>query len=191
MKLLFLSGSSQVGSANWRLATTAADLAKRSFPDRIDPVLIDLLQFDLPNYEQGTPDTGIPADAERLRRFFDDVSGVFMSSDEYTGAYSAILKNAIGWLHLIDPNQSTPFRGMDVALCATASRGAGGLRGQPAMQQMLGELGASVMTQTLELGTSESAFDRDGRLIPKAERQLLAGSLGKLCARMLEAKAGA
>lgn len=136
------------------------------------------------------PGDGTPQDATRLRRIFDNVSGVFMSSDEYTGAYSSVLKNAVGWLRLTDAGHDTPFRGLNVALCATTSRGAGGLRGQPAMQQMLCELGAHVITQTLELGTSDSAFDRDGHLVPKAERQLLRGCLGKLCGDMLETEIG-
>lgn len=123
----------------------------------------------------------------RLRAEFDGVAGIFMSSDEYTGAYSAILKNAIGWLRRSDSELCTPFHGMPVALCATSARGAGGLRGHPALQQWLRELGAPVIPQQLDLGTSGSPFDREGRLFPKAQRQLLSGCLGKLCTQSLSA----
>lgn len=186
IKLLFISGSSHVGSANWKLASAAAAIAKQSFGDRIDAVGLDLMQFDLPNCENASGESR-PEEVVRLRAAFDGVAGIFMSSDEYTGAYSAILRNAIGWLRLSDPKLSTPFHGMRVALCGTSARGVGGLRGQPALHQLLRELGALVVPQQLELGTSESPFDREARLLPKAQRQLLDGCLGKLCRQALSA----
>lgn len=184
MKLLFLSGSSHVGSVNWKLASAAAALVKQSFGDRIEPVDLDLMQFDFPNFENAAGNDQ-PEGLVRLKAEFDGAGGIFMSSDEYTGTYSAVLKNAVGWLRLSDPNQRTPFDGVRVALCGTSGRGAGGMRGQPALQQFLGELGAVVMSQHLELGTSENPFDGEGRLLPKVQRQLLNGCLGKLCAPAL------
>lgn len=187
-KLLFLSGSSHVGSANWRLANAAAAITRQSFGDRIETVSLDLMEFDLPNFESASNRDPLP-EAVRLKAMFGGVSGVFMSSDEYTGAYSAIFKNAIGWLRLSDANLRTPFDGMQVALCTTAGRGAGGLRGQPALQQLLQELGAIVIPQRLEMGTMESPFDREGQLSPKAQRQLLNGCVGALCAKVLAGRA--
>jgi NAD(P)H-dependent FMN reductase len=184
IKLLFLSGSSHVGSVNWKLANAAAAITKRSFGDRIDPVGLDLMQFDLPNFENAS-ERDRPEEAARLQVAFDGVAGVFMSSDEYTGTYSAILKNAVGWLRLIGPGLRTPFDGMQIALCGVSGRGAGGLRGQPALQQLLQELGAIVISQHLEMGTTENPFDAEGQLLPKAQRQLLEGCLGKLCAKAL------
>ena len=160
-------------------------IAKQSFGYRIDAVGLDLMQFDLPNLEK-TPEDSREDEVMRLRGAFDGVTGVFMTSDEYTGAYSAVLKNAIGWLRRSDPNRCTPFQGMAVALCGTSARGVGGIRGLPALQQLLSELGARVITQHLELGTSESLFDREGRLLPKAQRLLLDGCLGELCAAASE-----
>lgn len=188
IKLLFLSGSSHIGSPNWKLASAAAKIAKQSFGDRIDAVALDLMQFDLPNFEKASEQSR-PEGVMRLQTEFDGAAGIFMSSDEYTGGYSTVLKNAIGWLRRSDPQFSTPFRGIRVALCATSARGAGGLRGQPALQQLLRELGALVIPQQLDLGTSESPFDREGRLLPKAQRQLLNGCLGKLCTQALSAPA--
>jgi NAD(P)H-dependent FMN reductase len=146
------------------------------------------MQFDLPNFENAS-ERDRPEEVIRLKSSFNGVAGIFMSSDEYTGAYSAILKNAINWLRLIDSGHRTPFDGARVALCGASGRGAGGLRGQPALQQFLLELGAVVVSQHLELGTSESPFDREGRLLLKAQRQLLDGCLGRLCAQALAAPA--
>ncbi|CAM5302965.1 MAG: NAD(P)H-dependent FMN reductase [Afipia broomeae] len=183
-KLLFLSGSSHVGSVNWRLASAAAAITKQFFGNQINPVTLDLMHFDLPSFEDAS-ENDQPEDAVRLKAEFDGVAGIFMSSDEYTGTYSAVLRNAIGWLRLSDPNLRTPFDGTQVALCGSSGRGAGGLRGQPALQQLLNELGAIVIPQHLEMGTAESPFDASGTLRPKAQKQLLEGCLGKLCGNIL------
>lgn len=105
-----------------------------------------------------------------------------MSSDEYTGAYSALLKNAIRWLSALDAESETPFRGISVALCGASSRGAGALRGQPALAQLLTELGARVISQYLEVGTAPGLFDEQGRLRQRFEQQLVDGCLSRLVA---------
>lgn len=184
--LLFLSGSSNIGSTNWKLATAAATVARQTFGDRLNVVILDLTRFELPNFEKAS-DPPRPEEITRLKAAFGDAAGIFMSSDEYTGTYSAVLKNAIGWLRLSDPAQRTPFEGLPVALCGTSPRGAGGLRGLPALQQLLRELGALVIAQHLELGTADSPYDPDGGLSTKAQKQLLEGCLGKLCGQMLAA----
>ncbi len=179
MKLVFISGSSHIGSTNWKLAPAAADLASRSFND-IEPIEFDPTQFDLPSIEQHSPHD-VPADLAKLKSLLESANGFFISSDEYTGAYSAVLRNAVGWLRLADADRETPFRGAQVALCGMASRGAGGLRGQPALQQFFRELGATVVSQQLELGSLDGPFDQAGELSSKIKKQLLDGCLRQLC----------
>jgi NAD(P)H-dependent FMN reductase len=181
MKLVFISGSSHVGSTNWKLAPAAAELAKSCF-SHVEPIGLDLTQLDLPNFEHQAPHDA-PAEVATLRSLLDSAGGFFVSSDEYTGAYSAPLRNALGWLRLTDADHQTPFRGAMVALCGTAGRGAGGLRGQPALQQLFRELGATVISQQLELGSLDGPFDAAGQLLPKLSRQLRDGCLHKLCAQ--------
>jgi chromate reductase, NAD(P)H dehydrogenase (quinone) len=179
MRLIFISGSSDVGSANWKLAPAAADVAKSCF-DHVDPVVLDPTQIDLPSFEHGSLQDE-PVDVTELKSLLASADGFFVSSDEYTGVYSSELRNMVGWLRLSDPNQQTPFRDAPVALCGTAGRGAGGLRGQPALQQFFRELGAFVISQPLDLGSFDGAFDPEGRLLPKVKKQLVDGCLRRLC----------
>ncbi len=179
MKLVFVSGSSHVGSTNWKLAPAAAELAIQAF-DHVEPVVLDPTQLDLPSFEQpGSHE--VPADVARLQSLMTSVDGFFVSSDEYTGVYSSVLRNMVGWLRLTHAEQQTPFHGAPVALCGTAGRGAGGLRGQPALQQFFRELGAKVISQQLELGSLDGPFDAEGQLVSKIKKQLVEGCLRRLC----------
>ena len=179
LTLLFLSGSSKLGSTNWRLPRGAAALAARAFPGRVTSNVLGLDELDLPTYEA----TGgeVPHQLDPVKQAIARAGGIFMSSDEYTGAYSATFKNTVAWLRRADPDKPV-FAGLRVALVGTAARGAGGLRGHPALRQLLEELGAEVISQHLELGTDAGAFDREGNLLPKLEKQLLGGCLAKLVA---------
>lgn len=179
--LIFLSGSSQIGSVHWRLAAAVADLAAREFESAATTTVIYLKDLDLPNFSDSEDAANNrPADAVALKTRLSQADGIFMSSDEYTGAYSALLKNAIRWLSAIDAEGENPFRGIPVALCGASSRGAGSLRGQPALAQRLSELGACVIPQYLEMGTAPGLFDERGRLCERFERQLIDGCLSRL-----------
>lgn len=141
---------------------------------------LDPTQVDLPSFEHhGSQD--MPPEVLRLKSWLNSADGFFVSSDEYTGVYSSDLRNMVGWLRLADTDQETPFRGALVALCGTAGRGAGGLRGQPALQQFFRELGATVVSQQLELGSLDGPFDAVGELAPKIRKQLVEGCLRQLC----------
>jgi NAD(P)H-dependent FMN reductase len=179
--LIFLSASSQIGSVHRRLATAAAALTNRNFRNEAKATLIDLNSLDLPNFSEHDDATDeTPFDATVLRNRLSRADGMFMSSDEYTGAYSALLKNTIRWFSSLDAQNETPLRGMPVALCGASSRGAGSLRGQPALAQLLSELGAHVIPQYLELGTAASLLNDKGQLHQRFERQLVEGCLTKL-----------
>lgn len=178
MKLVFISGSSHVGSTNWKLAPAAAEIAEESF-DHIEPIVLDPTQIDLPSFEHQSSQE-LPAEVVQLKSLLASADGFFVSSDEYTGVYSSVLRNLVGWLRLADEEEQTPFRGALVALCGTAGRGAGGLRGQPALQQFFRELGATVVSQQLELGSLDGPFDAAGELHPKIRKQLVEGCLRRL-----------
>jgi NAD(P)H-dependent FMN reductase len=187
VRLLFFSGSSRVGSVNARLARAAADLTRRTFGASV--TMIDLADFHLPDYAgyKGRPDD-LPGDVVRLRALLADTDGLFLSSDEYTGAYSTLFRNAVGWLMDERGGAQPLLRGKPVALCGASIGGAGALRGQPALKQFLQVVGMSVISQQLHLGTSRTPFDAQGSLLPKAETQLINGCLGALLAAATSSK---
>lgn len=181
INLLFFSGSSKKGSVNTRLAHAAADLTKAAFSNEATVILIDLSDYDMPTFDgEVATEENFPDNARKLKSLLAKSDGVFMGSDEYTGAYSALFRNIIGWLTLDTGDGAPIFKGKTIALCGASPRGVGGLRGHPALHQLLTVIGASVIPQQISLGTSASAFDREGQLLPRVKKQLLEGSIPNL-----------
>lgn len=180
-KLLFFSGSSRKGSVNSLLVQAASRLMEKTFGEEVTVTNINLSDYDMPSYESDE-DGGkeLPENAHKLRDILAANDGIFMGSDEYTGAYSALLRNSIGWLMRDEDQQNPIFKGKIVALCGAAPGGVGGLRGHPALHQLLSTMGATVIGQQISLGTSSSPFNQDGHLLPRVEKQMLDEVIPKL-----------
>ena len=150
--VLFMSGSSQVGSSNWRMVGAAAALADGDMADAFAAVTLNLAEYELPVFIEGQP-SPIPDDAAKLRKAVAAADAIFMSSDEYTGAFSSVFRNAAGWI------------GHDV---------------DPALHKFLLELGANVYSQKFELGSTSRIFRQDGSLSPSVQKQLVEGAFARL-----------
>lgn len=179
--LVFFSGSSRKSTVNGRLALSAAELARETYGSNINVSMIDLSEFDIPTFEGSSePPDSLPGDVNKLLMVLKTSSGLFISSDEYTGAFSAQLRNLIGWLTSgIEKNDSVFYRKL-VVLCGVSPHGVGGLRGQPALHLLLKTVGANVHSQFLALGTSSTAFDKNNELLPRIKTQLIEGPLAEL-----------
>lgn len=178
-KLLFFAGSSQKSSVNSKLAQSAAQLAQSFQPESISVTVVNISDFDAPNVDGATASEA-PERVNSLREVLQAHDGVFIGSDEYTGAYSAILRNLIGWLVLTNGPDDTAFRDKPVVICGASSRGVGSVRGHPALQQLFVTLGAKVISQHVRLGTAASAFQPDGNLTESVKNQLLENAIPKL-----------
>lgn len=177
--VLFMSGSSQVGSLNWRMVGAAASLAASEMRDAFTAVTLDLGEYDIPVFAEGTSHP-VPDEVAALRKRIAEAEAIFMSSDEYTGAFSSVFRNAAGWIgHDVD-GEGNLFAGKLITLCGAPVGGVGALRGHPALHQFLLELGANVYSQKFELGATARLFRQDGSLSPAAQRQLLQGALARL-----------
>lgn len=177
--ITFISASSKKDSTNWRLASAAKSFIDQRSRGSFQTALVDLANPELPTFAPGA-DT--PQEAIRLADQLLGSTFIVMSSDEYTGAYSAKLRNALMWLRQASSSEDAALSGCQILLIGMSPRGAGGLRGQAALKQLLSEFGATVTGQHIEIGSSPSIFESDGRLTEKAKRQLLQGVLGALIA---------
>ncbi|MBV1866858.1 MAG: NAD(P)H-dependent oxidoreductase [Marinosulfonomonas sp.] len=177
--LLFFAGNSQKGSLNSRLVGASAELTKLNFPEITSITLLQLSDYDLPvfpNSDDGVPD--VPEKANELQKLLAQTDGIFIGSDEYSGMYSTRFRNALRWLASIDG--PLVFSDKPIALCGATPGGVGGLRGHPALGQLLRVMGGNVISQHIHLGTATSAFDDAGALLPRVEKQLLDGAIKKL-----------
>lgn len=181
VKLVFLSGSSQKKSVNSRLVRAAAEVFEKTYGDGVEVTLIDLADYDTPVFDGAVADPeNLPENARKLRDILTESGGIFMGSDEYTGSYSTLLRNTLGWLTLTPKGRKPVFDNLPIALCGASPQGVGGLRGHPALTQLLRSIGATVIAQHLSLGTYATAFDDQGLLLPGVEKQLALDAVPKL-----------
>lgn len=177
-KLMFFSGSSQENSVNSRLAQAAAELVEALDSTNIFVTQVHLKDFDVPVFDGET--VPFPERAEKFKILLREHDGLFLGADEYTGAYSAILRNLIGWLSVENGSENTAFKNKPVVVCGASSRGIGSVRGQPALKQLLASLGAKIIYQHIRLGTAATAFQANGELTESVRVQLLETAIPKL-----------
>lgn len=178
-KLLFLAGSARKESINKKLAKAAADNAQAK---GATVTYIDLADFDMPIYNGDIEDgSGLPDNAKRLKKLFQDHDGFFIASPEYNSSFSSLLKNSLDWIsrpHEEDEPGLSAFRGKVAALGATSPGGLGGLRGLVPLRMMLGNIGVHVIASQIAIGSGMSAFDKDG-LINEQNIKMLDGVINE------------
>lgn len=181
IRLMFFSASSQRNSVNSKLAQATAHLIESTYKGIVEVTFINLSDFDVPTFDgEGIDAVPLPKEAKRFGSLLHEHDGLFVGSDEYTGAYSAILRNLIGWLTVKNGPVGAGFKNKPIVICGASSRGVGSMRGQPALQQLLVSLGAKVIYQHIRLGTTMSAFQQDGELTQIARKQLLEKAIPEL-----------
>lgn len=190
VKLLAISGSSRQGSVNMRLLNTAVDVARTL---GAEVTCLDLQTLALPLYDGDFEATsGLPDSCITLKTALATHDALLIASPEYNGFFSPLLKNAIDWASRPLDGQSSPFTGKVAALLAASPGALGGIRGLPAVRQLFSNLGVLVTPGQMSLPRAHEAFDAQGTLQNKAQREMLEGVVSDLLAtaRAVQANAG-
>lgn len=172
VKLVAFGGSLRTDSFNKQLARVAADFARAA---GAEVTVLDLKEWQLPIYDGDLEAAeGIPAKALELREILKSHDGYIISSPEYNGSISAVLKNTIDWASR--PREGEPglvcFRGKTAALFAASPGALGGLRGLTHVRAILSGIGVYLVPDQFALSKANEAFDEAGGL--KDQRQAAA-----------------
>ncbi|MCP5282286.1 MAG: NAD(P)H-dependent oxidoreductase [Rhodoferax sp.] len=178
MKLLVFAGSTRQNSFNRRLAAAAAQMARDAGAEVSH---IELGDFDVPMYNADLEAKGTPADVVRLKELFYAHPAWIISSPEYNGSYTALLKNTIDWVSSpikSDPvwsSGSKPFTGKVVGMLSASNGALGGLRAQSHLAPLLLNLKCWLAPNAYALSRAADAFDEHGALVdPAAHRNVAA-----------------
>ena len=160
-KILVFAGSIRSGSFNARLAALAAkELALAG----ADVTRISLENYPLPLYDgDDEQETGVPANAAKLKAMLAAHRGVFIASPEYNASVTPLLKNAIDWISRVHERGEPPlevFQHRVFALGGASDQPYGALRSLMALRQIL-ELGcgALVLPEQVTVFHASEAFD--------------------------------
>ncbi len=154
--LLGLSGALRTGSTNSALLREAARLYGADSYVEAD--------LNLPLYDGDMEDEdGIPEAVNTLVAQIAAADAVLISTPEYNGAVTGVLKNALDW---ISRHSDKPMVGKPTALMSAAAGRAGGVRAQTMLRSCLVAFRPRI-TLAPEVGIADSgnAFDADGRFV--------------------------
>jgi chromate reductase len=173
VKILAFSGSARRGSLNKELVNVAA---KKAEALGADATLVDLRDYPMPIYDGDLEDAeGLPATAEDLRILFKQQDGFLISSPEYNGGYSALLKNTLDWLSRPYPGDPVlaPFRGKACCLMSASPSGFAGTGGLAQIQPIITKLRMVLHHRTYSLPRAHQYFDGAGNLADPNQSEAL------------------
>ena len=171
IKLLAISGSSRQGSVNLRLLDAATHIARTL---GAEVTCLDLRTLALPLYDGDLEAaSGLPEGCIALKKALAEHDALLIASPEYNGFFSPLLKNAIDWASRPQGSLPSPFAGTVAGLIAASPGALGGIRGLPAVRQLLCNLGVLVTPGQMSLPRAHEAFDAQGALREEASKQML------------------
>ncbi len=183
-RILAFAGSARKDSLNKKLVRIAAAGAESA---GAQVTLIDLADYPMPLYDGDLEAAdGLPENAKKLKALFKEHEGLLLSSPEYNGSISPLLKNTIDWVSRAEPGEAplACYQGKVAALLAASPGGWGGIRALPHVAQILNGIGVSVLPGMRSLPAANAAFDDDGNLKDEKLAAAVAG-LGKTLAETI------
>ena len=155
-KILGISGSLRKDSVNSKLIREAARLYGEC----------EFLEADLniPLYDGDLEDEhGLPDVVETLVSQIADADAVIISTPEYNGGITGVLKNALDWVSRAKPS---PWAGKPVAVMSAAAGRAGGVRAQTMLRTCMTAFSVRIAAAPeVGIASAGSEFDDDGRLV--------------------------
>lgn len=155
-KLLGISGSLRADSVNTKLIREAA----RLFGD----TEFQEANLRLPLYDGDLEDaSGLPAAVADLVAQIAAADAVVISTPEYNGGITGVLKNALDWVSRAKPS---PWQNKPVALMSAAAGRAGGIRAQTMLRTCMTPFKVRIAPAAeLAIAGAGSEFDENGHLI--------------------------
>jgi chromate reductase len=173
--LLGISGSLRKSATNRALMVEAARL--------FDPATFTHAKLNLPLYDGDAEDAhGIPALVQTLADQISAADAVIISTPEYNGALSGVLKNALDWVSRTD---GSPWRAKPVAIMSAAAGRAGGARALSSLRLCMAPFRPNIIPgPEILLASSGSAFDDRGHLISERTSKSLTELMAALRAQI-------
>ena len=154
--LLGISGSLRKDSVNSKLIREAARLFGEAQFTEAD-LNIPLYDGDLEEAD------GLPTKVQTLVDQIASADAVIISTPEYNGGISGVLKNALDWVSRAKPS---PWAAKPVAVMSAAAGRAGGVRAQTMLRTCMTPFSVRLAAAPeVGIASAMSEFDDDGRLM--------------------------
>ena len=158
LKISILSSSVREGRESHKAAL--ALLNELRGRDNVDPVLLDLKNFELPPLTHVRDKFPlVPDSVEKLGEQLDSSDGIIFVSPEYNGGYSSALKNAVDFF------PKSTYRRKPIGITTASSGAMGGMRAAQQLLHLALALWAIPSPQMLLVPKVQEKFDDDGNYL--------------------------
>ena len=182
-KILALAGSARKASWNRKLLRIAVEATEQA---GATVTVVDFRTHPLPLYDGDLEDElGLPENVLRLKQQMAESDGLLITSPEYNGFITPLLKNAIDWASRSPAGNDHPlecYRGKVAAILSASPGALGGMRGLVHVRQLLTNLGTVVLPEQVTVGSAFKAFDDEGVLTEKRKQE----QVYSLCQRLVD-----
>jgi chromate reductase len=160
-RILLLSGSLRVGSANSAAVRAAARLAQAWPRVRVETRICSIAA--LPPYSEDSEDEGWPEPVQELRAAVEWADAILISTPEYNGGIPGVLKNALDWLSR--PDGDGAIKDKFVATMSASPASFGAVWAQENLRFVLSRCGAKLINDDLvALPRVFDALDESGEI---------------------------
>ena len=173
--IIVFAGSTRNQSLNKKLALYATQLIQND--GTVNVQFIDLADYDMPLYNGDLEqESGMPERASAFKSLLQECDGFFITSPEYNGFFTSLLKNTLDWATRphTDSNKNTrdPFKDKVASIASTSPGPTGGMRGLPHLRTYLSGIGSHVTPMQTAVGNGMSVFDHDNTITDERLNQM-------------------
>ncbi|KIC71214.1 NADPH-dependent FMN reductase [Candidatus Protochlamydia amoebophila] len=164
LKVLAFSGSTQIDSLNRKFVHQAAKIAEEM---GAKVQIIDLRDYSIPFYDGDLENAkGLPENAKKLRQLMMESQAIIISTPEYNGSLSGVLKNAIDWATRNEQGKPSrdAFAGKKFAILSASPSPSGGSHALDHLRAVIEGVGGKVVSEQVALSNAHQAFDSQGNL---------------------------
>ena len=169
--ITLISGSLRKNSYNTKiLRNFEVEIYKYGYKCNI----INLNNYSLPFYNEDIEKDSLPENLLILKKIFQDSSGLIVSSPEYNGEISAVLKNTFDWLSRKLPGETykQSFLGLKTIAVTSSTGKNGGSRALERLKVLLSRLGVDEEILSYSLGnTSNEIFNENDDILLQSQKE--------------------
>lgn len=172
-RVLLFSGSTREASLNKKLIAEAARIAQE---DGAHVQVIDLGKDPIPHYDGDIESQrGMPPSAKALRDEMLKSQVVIISTPNYNGGISGILKDALDWASRTPEGlpSKEAFQGKTFVILSASPSSKGGKPAAQQLEALVKKMKGIVCGEIFSLGNAHEAFDEKGGLKDKKKEQKL------------------
>lgn len=172
-KVLSFAGSTRLDSFNKKLAIEATKIAKEM---GADATFIDLKDLSIPFYDEDLEkNLGMPEGVKKLRQLMIQSDYIIISSPNYNGSFTAVLKNALDWASRGEDGKSSrdAFKGKKFMIISSSPGQKGGVNGLRHLREVITNIGGEVMPEEFGVPNANISFNNEGQIqVPELKKQL-------------------